>query len=55
MNRRIAALRGLCEHAVLAGVHVDNPVPAARRGLLEHAERDPGECRDCHTRRRCHP
>jgi integrase/recombinase XerC len=31
MNRRIAALRGLCEYAVLAGVRADNPVPAARR------------------------
>jgi integrase/recombinase XerC len=31
MNRRIAALRGLCEYAVLAGVRGDNPVPAARR------------------------
>ena len=30
MNRRIAALRGLCEYAVLAGVRADNPVPAAR-------------------------
>lgn len=44
MNRRIAALRGLCEYAVLAGVRSDNPVPAARRssgarvrrGLLGH-------------------
>jgi integrase/recombinase XerC len=44
MNRRIAALRGLCEYAVLAGVRADNPVPAARRssgarvrrGLLGH-------------------
>jgi len=44
MNRRIAALRGLCEYAVLAGVRGDNPVPAARRssgarvrrGLLGH-------------------
>ena len=44
MNRRIAALRGLCEYAVLVGVRVDNPVPAARRssgarvrrGLLGH-------------------
>ncbi|MGH3966133.1 MAG: tyrosine-type recombinase/integrase [Pseudonocardiaceae bacterium] len=44
MNRRIAALRGLCEYAVVAGVREDNPVPAARRssgarvrrGLLGH-------------------
>jgi len=45
MNRRIAAARGLFEYAVLAGVRVDNPVPAARRssgvravrrGLLGH-------------------
>jgi integrase/recombinase XerC len=44
MNRRVAALRGLCEYAVLAGVRPDNPVPAARRsggarvrrGLLGH-------------------
>jgi hypothetical protein len=26
MNRRIAALRGLCEYAVLDGVRADNPV-----------------------------
>jgi len=31
MNRRIAAVRGLFEYAVLAGVRPDNPVPAARR------------------------
>lgn len=31
MNRRIAAVRGLFEYAVLAGVRDDNPVPAARR------------------------
>ena len=45
MNRRIAAVRGLFEYAVIAGVRVDNPVPAARRstglrsktrGLLGH-------------------
>lgn len=44
MNRRIAALRGLCEYAVVVGVRADNPVPAARRssgarvrrGLLGH-------------------
>jgi integrase/recombinase XerC len=31
MNRRIAAVRGLFEFAVIAGLRVDNPVPAARR------------------------
>jgi site-specific recombinase XerD len=31
MNRRIAAVRGLFEYAVIAGVRDDNPVPAARR------------------------
>jgi len=31
MNRRIAAVRGLFEYAVVAGVREDNPVPAARR------------------------
>jgi integrase/recombinase XerC len=45
MNRRIAAVRGLLQYAVLAGVRGDNPVPAARRnqglrperrGLLGH-------------------
>jgi integrase/recombinase XerC len=45
MNRRIAAVRGLFEYAVIAGVRTDNPVPAARRstglrpkarGLLGH-------------------
>jgi len=45
MNRRIAAVRGLFEYAVMAGVRADNPVPAARRstglrpkarGLLGH-------------------
>lgn len=45
MNRRIAAVRGLLQYAVLAGVRPDNPVPAARRsqglrpkrrGLLGH-------------------
>jgi site-specific recombinase XerD len=45
MNRRIAAVRGLFEYAVIAGVRGDNPVPAARRstglrpkgrGLLGH-------------------
>ena len=45
LNRRIAAVRGLFEYAVLAGERPDNPVPAARRssgvravrrGLLGH-------------------
>jgi integrase/recombinase XerC len=45
MNRRIAAVRGLFEFAVMAGSRADNPVPAARRssglraarrGLLGH-------------------
>lgn len=45
MNRRIAAVRGVCEFAVAIGVRCDNPVPAARRasglraprrGLLGH-------------------
>jgi integrase/recombinase XerC len=31
MNRRIAAVRGLFEYAVIAGVRTSNPVPAARR------------------------
>ncbi|MGH3305704.1 MAG: tyrosine-type recombinase/integrase [Streptosporangiaceae bacterium] len=45
MNRRIAAVRGLFEFAVMSGARADNPVPAARRssglratrrGLLGH-------------------
>ena len=45
MNRRIAAVRGLFEYLVVAGLRADNPVPAARRssglratgrGLLGH-------------------
>lgn len=31
VNRRIAAVRGLFEHAILVGVRCDNPVPAGRR------------------------
>lgn len=31
MNRRIVAVRGMFEYAVMAGVRADNPVPAARR------------------------
>jgi site-specific recombinase XerD len=30
MNRRIAAVRGLFEHAVISGLRTENPVPAAR-------------------------
>ena len=45
MNRRIAAMRGLFEFAMMTGARAENPVPAARRftglrpgrrGLLEH-------------------
>lgn len=45
MNRRIAAVRGLFEYAVLAGTRPDSPIPSARRssgaravrrGLLGH-------------------
>ena len=52
MNRRIAAVRGLFEFAVLTGARADNPVPAARRatgirapkrGLLGHL--GPGRAR----------
>ena len=32
MNRRIAAVRGLFEFAVMTGARAENPVPAARRG-----------------------
>ncbi|MGI8537083.1 MAG: tyrosine-type recombinase/integrase [Mycobacteriales bacterium] len=39
MNRRIAAVRGLCEYAVLAGVRTNNPVPAARRSTGVRATR----------------
>lgn len=31
MNRRIAAIRGLFEYAVISGLRSENPVPAARR------------------------
>ncbi len=31
MNRRIAAVRGMFEYAVITGVRDDNPVPAGRR------------------------
>jgi site-specific recombinase XerD len=31
LNRRVAAVRGLFEYAVITGVRTDNPVPAARR------------------------
>ena len=45
MNRRVAAVRGLFEYAVITGVRTDNPVPpgrrstglrARRRGMLGH-------------------
>ena len=39
MNRRIAAVRGLFEYAVLAGVLVRSPVPAARRSTAVRATR----------------
>ncbi|MGH7698706.1 MAG: tyrosine-type recombinase/integrase [Candidatus Dormibacteria bacterium] len=49
MNRRVAAVRGLFEHAVMTGARPDNPVPAprrssglrARRGLLGHVASRP--------------
>ena len=31
VNRRVAAVRGLFEYAVITGARLDNPVPAARR------------------------
>lgn len=39
MNRRVAAVRGLFDYAVLAGVRPDNPVPAARRSASVRATR----------------
>jgi site-specific recombinase XerD len=39
MNRRIAAVRGLFEYAVLAGVLARSPVPAARRSTGVRATR----------------
>lgn len=39
MNRRIAAVRGLFEYAVLSGARADNPVPAARRSTGFRAPR----------------
>jgi len=39
MNRRIAAVRGLFEYAVISGLRVDNPVPAARRSSGLQAKR----------------
>ena len=39
MNRRIAAVRGLLQYAVLAGARPDNPVPAARRSQGLRAKR----------------
>lgn len=47
VNRRVAAVRGLFEYAVICGARADNPVPAGRRsggtrasrgGLLAHAD-----------------
>jgi integrase/recombinase XerC len=49
MNRRIAAVRGLLEYAVITGLRTESPVPAARRssglraarrGMLGHLGRD---------------
>jgi integrase/recombinase XerC len=48
MNRRIAAVRGLFEYAVITGLRAESPVPAARRssglraarrGMLGHLDR----------------
>ena len=39
VNRRIAAVRGLFEFAVISGLRVDNPVPAARRSSGLRAKR----------------
>lgn len=39
MNRRIAAVRGLFEYAVLTGAGAENPVPAARRATGIRAPR----------------
>jgi len=58
MNRRVAAVRGLFEFAVMTGVRAENPVPAARRstglrpsrrGLLGHI--GPGRPRSGRARR----
>jgi integrase/recombinase XerC len=39
VNRRVAAVRGLFEYAVISGLRVDNPVPAARRSSGLRAKR----------------
>lgn len=39
MNRRIAAVRGLFEYAVISGRRAENPVPAARRSTGLRAKR----------------
>ena len=39
MNRRVAAVRGLFEYAVISGLRADNPVPAARRSTGLRAKR----------------
>jgi integrase/recombinase XerC len=49
VNRRVAAVRGLFEYAVITGIRADNPVPSPRRttglrarkpqGLLGHVKR----------------
>jgi len=39
MNRRVAAVRGLFEYAVVSGLRADNPVPAARRSTGLRAKR----------------
>jgi integrase/recombinase XerC len=63
MNRRIAAVRGLFEYAVMAGLRTVSPVPAARRssglravrrGMLGHVNsgRSPGDGQLVRTPRR---
>lgn len=39
VNRRVAAVRGLFEFAVISGLRVDNPVPAGRRSSGLRAKR----------------
>ena len=39
VNRRVAAVRGLFEYAVITGARLDNPVPAARRSSGLRAKR----------------
>lgn len=39
MNQRVAAVRGLFDYAVIAGVVADNPVPSARRSSGLRAKR----------------